>query len=172
MTKFICGEQKYQLGGPREDTVGLPVSVTGLPEKVEIEGYTLFLKTSFHVSLVCIGKIIEKHKVIIPDFINKIVDDFCEFTWTNSINFLRYRNEFRLAVQNEKRSIVVMCDISNLDEFFKFMNKKYNLNVEYPPTHITLYTLQLDKGIFITDAEDIEKFTKLITNPGLILIKN
>ena len=169
MTKVICENKKYQLGGPQEDTIGLPVLVSGLPEKIEVEGQALFLKTSFHVSLVCIGKIIEKHNVSIPDFINKIVDDFCEFTRTNNINFLRYRNEFRFASQNDRCSVIAMCDVSNLDKFFQLINQKYGLNIEYPPTHVTIYTLQPDKGIFITDSKDIRELTKLIDNLGLVL---
>lgn len=167
--KFICGGEKYQLGGPREDTIGLPVSIEGLPEKIEVEGYTLLRKTSFHVSLVCIGNIIEKYNVSIPDFQNKVVADFCEFIQKDSVNLLRYRNEFRFATQSERRSVVVMCDVSNLDEFFQLINQRYGLRVEYPPTHITLYTLQLNSGIFLTDSEDIKQFTKSITNPDLLL---
>lgn len=169
MSKNICEGRKYQLGGPKEDTIGLPVSVVNLPEKIDVEGCTLLLKSSFHVSLVCIGKIIEKYNVSIPNFINKVVDDFCEFTKENNIDFISYSGESRFVAQNERRSVVVMCDVSNLDKFFKFINQKYGLNVEYPPTHVTIYTLQPDKGIFLTDSEDIKQLTKSITISGLVL---
>lgn len=168
--RFICRDQKYQVGGEqKEDTIVLPVFPVDLPEKIDVEGYTLLLKTSFHVSLVCIGKIIEKYSVLIPDFINKVVNDFCEFVQTNSIDFLRYRNEFSFVTQSERRSVVVMCDVSNLDKFSQFVNQKYRLKVEYPPTHITLYTLQPDKGIYLTNSEDIKQLTEPIPNPGLSL---
>ncbi|MBI2003426.1 MAG: hypothetical protein HYS78_00375 [Parcubacteria group bacterium] len=169
MSKSICENEKYQLGGPQEDVIGLSVSMSGLPEKIEVEGQTLFLKTSFHVSLVCIGKVIEKHNISTPGFINKVVDDFCEFTRTDSINFFRYRNEFRFASQNDRCSVIAMCDVSNLDRFFQIINQKYGLKIEYPPTHVTIYTLQPDKGIFITDSKDIKKLTKPIIIPGLVL---
>lgn len=169
MPKFICGKEKYILGGPKEDTIGLPVSFLNLPAIIEVEGLTLYLKTTFHISLVCIGKIIEKHNIIIPDFLNKVVSDFCKFTQANSIDLVRYRDEFKLASENERRSLIVMADVSNLNKFFDLVNNKYNLQLEYQPTHVTLYTLQPDKGIFLIDPEDIKRLTKPIKNPGLVL---
>lgn len=165
MPRFICDGEKYQIGGLKEDTIGLPVSFSGLPEKINIEGYELSLKTSFHVSLVCIGKIIKKNNLSIPDFINKVIADFCESTKRASIDLAQLRDEFRFVSQNERRTIVVMCDISNLDKFFDSINQKYGLKLEYPPTHITLYTLQPDVGIFLTDTNDLNKLTKKIEVP-------
>ena len=168
MPKYICDSQKYQLAGPKEDSIGLTVQIANLPKEIEVEGYKLSLKTTFHASLVCIGKIIEKYKVSRPDFINEIVSDFCSFTKNKSIDFIRFRNEFRFVVQNERRSVIVMCDISNLEEFYGVINKKYGLKIEPQPTHITLYTLQPDTGIFLIDNGDIDNLSKVIV-PPLIL---
>ena len=167
--KPICGGGKYELAGQTGETIGLPVVLKGLPPKIQVEGYTLFLKSSFHISLVCIGKIIEKHGVSISSFIDKVVDDFCEFIKTNEVSLVGYRDEFRFVSDKERRSVVVMCDISNLDKFFELLNQKYGLQFEMQPTHVTLYTLQPDLGIFLTDSQDIERLTKLISNPGLVL---
>jgi hypothetical protein len=169
MAKYICGGGKYMLGGPNEDSIGLPISISNLPEKTNAEGYLLSVRTVFHVTLVAIGKIIEKHKVTSPDFLDKIVSDFCEFTQKNNVDLLRFRDELKFASEKEKRSIIMMCDISNLNKFFDFINEKYNLQVEYPPTHVTLYTLQQDIGIFLTDSKDIKTMTKSIKNPGIKL---
>lgn len=162
--RFICNGNKYEIGGLRGVTIGLPVNLNNLPEKIEIEGNTLLLKTEFHVSLICFSPIMEKYKVYIPDFIEKITADFCEFVQNNDINLLCYRDGFRFAARDERRSVIVMCDVSNLDKFFELINKKYNLQIEYPPTHVTLYALQ-DRGIYLTDSQDIQKLTKLIFNP-------
>ena len=125
------------------------------------------LKTTFHVSLVCIGKIIEKYKINRPDFINELVGDFCDFTKTKSIDFIGFRNQFRFAAQNERRSVIVMCDVSNLEEFYEVINKKYALDIGLQPTHITLYTLQPNGGIYLIDNEDIKNLTKAISLPGI-----
>lgn len=170
MTKqFICNAEKYEIGGPKGDVIGLPVSFTGLPLTIETEGLTLSLKNAFHVSLVCIGKIAEKNNLSDPDIVSKVILDFCEFTKHTPIELKEYSGEFRFVAENERRTLVAMCDILNLDTFFDFINKKYNLKAEYPPTHVTLYTLQPNAGIFLTNSDDIEKLTKLVKNPGIVL---
>lgn len=161
----ICSGEKFEIGGPKEDTIGLPVTFSGLPPAIEVEGHTLSLKTAFHVSLVCIGKIAEKNNLTDPDLINKISADFCKFANHTNIDLLRYRDEFLLVSEAERRAVVVMCDISNLDKFFDFINQRYGLHVEYPPTHVTLYTLQPNAGIFLMDNDDIRKLTELIARP-------
>ncbi len=163
--KFICENKKYFLSGPDADVIALPVSFSNLPKSIVVNERTLLLRSSFHVSLVCVGKIIEKYNVTIPDFLDKIIVDFCEFTKNKSIDFSSCRNEFRFASENDRRSVVVMCGISNLREFFDFINRKYSLETECPPTHITLYTSQPDAGIFLTHSGDIARLTKIIGNP-------
>lgn len=164
--KLIC-EDKYQFFG---NVIGLPIKLENFPSKLVMEGNILLLKTSFHVSLVCIGKIIEKYNVSIPDFENKVINDFCEFSKKNDIKVLEY-NDFRFASRNDKKTIVVMCKVSNLDKFFEIINKKYGLKIEYPPTHVTLYTLESKGGIFLIDSNDIKNFTIPIKNPIDYLLK-
>lgn len=147
------------------NVISLPVSIKGLPKQIEVEGYTLSLRSAFHISLVCIGKIKEKYNISISDFEEKVIDDFCNFHKEKNIILKNYRNEFRFVNEGERKTVVVMCGVSNLDSFFDFLNKKYNLKLEYPPTHVTLYTLQPDAGIFLVDSSDISKLSKVIEVP-------
>jgi len=147
------------------DTILLPVSLENLPDLVTIDGNELLLKSHFHVSLVCIKEIIRKHKVSIPDFKDLVVRDFCDFVAVNGINLLNYLEEFKFVVENDLKTIIVRCNVSNLEKFFETINKKYGLKVEYPPTHVTLYTLESKPGIFLTDLNDIKNLTKPILDP-------
>jgi hypothetical protein len=160
--ELICGD-KYQFF-TKNKIIGLPVKLENLPNKIEVEGNSLLLRSSFHVSLVCIGKIIEKYNIFISDFENKIINDFCEFVKTNEVKVLQF-NDFKFVARDEKKTVVVMCKVSNLDNFFYNINKKYKLEIEYPPTHVTLYTLDGKSGIFLTNANDIKNLTKSIPNP-------
>ena len=160
--QLIC-ENKYQFND-KNKVIGLPVKLENLPARLIIESNSLVLKTSFHVSLVCIGKIIEKYNVATPDFENEVMNNFCEFTKENEVKVLEY-NDFKFVEENDLKSMVVMCKVSNLDKFFEIINKKYGLNIEYPPTHITLYTLPEKLAIFLTNTEDIRNLTKPIPNP-------
>ena len=165
--KFICDGEKYDFyEGTR--TITLPVSVENLPNSIEAEGQTLVLKSSFHVSLVCLGKIMEKQTIAILDFEKKIVADFCEFVQSVDISLVRHRNEFKFVEEKDRKSVIVMCDVSNLESFFKHINQKYALQLEIPPTHVTLYTLQSDVGIFVTDSRDVKLLTKPVVVPELV----
>jgi hypothetical protein len=159
--KTIC-EGKFVFG---HNTISLPVFLKDVPNEITFEGETFLLNSFLHVSLVCVGKIVEKYNISILDFENNIINDFCEFSQNNDIGFTEYNNDFKFATQNDRETIVVMCKVSNLNKFFEFMNKKYGLSVEYPPTHVTLYKLPGKLGIFLTDVDDIKNLTKPISNP-------
>lgn len=159
--KLICGD-KFVLG---HNTISLPVFLEGVPNEIIFRGNTFLINDFLHVSLVCIGEIVKKHNISIPDFENKVVNDFCEFFQTNDIKLISYTNDFKFVTQDDLKTIVVMCKVSNLDKFFELINKKYKLNIEYPPTHVTLYKLPGKLGIFLTDSNDIKNFTVPIENP-------
>ncbi len=165
--KFICNSIKYTF---KKRTISLPVAIQGLPERLDIEGYTLSKRSSFHVSLVAIGNIIEKYNIQVPNFEDSVIDDFCKFVSQNEVSFVRYRGEFRFVVQNERRSVVAMCEVTNLEKFFDLLNEKYNLQLEIPPTHVMLYTLQQNAGIFLTNSDDIQELTKVVPKPEKIAL--
>jgi len=159
--KLICGDKfKYA-----HKTIALPVELKDLPNNLKIEDTDLVLKSSFHVSLVCIGEIMRKHNVLIADFEDKVINDFCEFVQNNTVNIESYSNDFKFCAKDDKKAVIVLCKVENLGKFFDFMNHKYKLNIEYPPTHVTLYTLPSRNGIFLTDTNDLKDFTKPIPNP-------
>jgi hypothetical protein len=159
--KLICGNKFAFIN----KTICLLISLKDIPNKLIFKGNTYEVNDFLHVSLVCIGKIIEKHNILIPDFENKIVNDFCEFSKSNEIKLLSYTNDFKYAERDDLKTIIVMCEISNLNKFFELINKKYQLNIEYPPLHATLYKLPNKHGIFLTDSNDIKNLTKNIPNP-------
>lgn len=160
---FICGGSKYTISAT--NTIGLPVSLGNLPGEITIEGNKLVAKTSFHVSLVCINEIVKKYHASISEFKDSVVKDFCDFTKANDVSLLNYLEEFKFAEEKDLKTIIVMCKVSNLDKFFQIINKTYGLKIEYPPTHVTLYTLPGKLGIFLTDKGDIRNLTKPIPNP-------
>lgn len=163
--KFICNSDQYFISGPQTDNIGLPVSFGNEPEVLKFEGLTLYRKSSFHVSLVCIGKIQEKYQISDPEFVRHVVDDFCEYTQSTKVTFDGFRDEYWFASEDQLRSIVRMCDVSSLMGFYSLLNSKYNVEIEYPPTHVTLYTLQPDIGIFLTDKDDLRRLARSVSNP-------
>lgn len=162
MIKQLICNNKFEFG---DQTIVLPISLENLPNEIIFQENTFLLKSDLHVSLVCIGEIIKKHNIIIPDFEAKIINDFCEFSQTNNVETITHTNDFKFAARDDLKSIIVMCHITNLDKFFNLINQKYSLNMEYPPTHITLYTPSSRLGIYLTDSNDINNLTIPIKNP-------
>jgi len=159
--ELICGG-KFVFG---HETISLLVSLKDIPSKITFEENTFLVNDFLHISLVCIGKIIEKYNIQIPDFKDEMIKDFCEFSYKNDVKLVSYTNDYKFAEKDDKKTIIVTCNVSNLDKFFELVNKKYELNIEYPPTHVTLYKLPGKLGIFLIDSNDIKNLTKPIPNP-------
>src|SRR5579872_7127002 len=104
-TKLVCGN-KFPF---RHNTISLPVFLENVPPEIVCKGDTFLINSFLHVSLVCIGKIIEKHNISIPDFENKAINDFCEFAERNEITLTGYTNDFRYATRDDLKTIIVMC---------------------------------------------------------------
>ena len=123
---YICSGQKFIVGGSENETIALPLPLFDIPEGVTIKGTKLVKKTTYyHISLVCIGEIISRHNVSIPNFIEKVTQDFCDYIKSHDVSLLHYRDEFRYVKEDDLETVVVMCDISKLDRFFDVLNKKY-----------------------------------------------
>lgn len=167
--QFICDGTKYELAGPSDDVIGLPISLTDLPDTVTAEGVELTRRPAFHVSLVCPGKIVERYGMPAQDFVRTVVDDFCSFVATTDISFGRFTSELRFVESEDRKALVGMCDIIGLNEFFKALSAKHGIDFEYPPTHVTLYTLGGGPGVFLTTQRDIQALTRTVSVPQIRL---
>ncbi len=160
MTKYIYNK-KYAFD---DGYIYLPLDIRNLPEQITVEGYSLQLKTELHCSLVCIKCMELKYGKNFDNLESKIVERFCEFVSKNEISFIKYRNEFRLVKRAGRVSVVVMCDVSNLEDFFHLLEKKFGIKADTQPTHVTSYTLQPNKGIGIPDQATLQ-LTTLVNVP-------
>lgn len=145
--------------------IGLDLELKDLPATIEVEGETLFVKSEFHVTLISPEKITEKTGQDMPNFYETIETEFKKFIVNQPVELSHFTNKFRLAAQAERKTVIALCEVFNLDAFFALINEKYNLSLEYPPLHVTLYTLQPDIGIFVINKADIENLTQPIEHP-------
>lgn len=165
-SKFICDGNQY-IFFIEGKSIALPITFFNLPKKISVNEVSFSLKYEFHVTLFAIGKIIEFERLANLDFQESVLKDFCDFVKNNPIEILKYNDEFRFVQREDKKSIVVMCQVSNLGKFFELINKKYNLNLEIPPTHVTIYVLPGKHGIWLLNSKEIESDTKPIKIPEL-----
>ncbi|MCX6717455.1 MAG: hypothetical protein NTU76_02155 [Candidatus Taylorbacteria bacterium] len=134
-----------------EGYIQLPITIDHLPPKLDVLNYELLLKDELHCSLVCIKNLTNKYG---PDIEKKIIDLFNDFTLNYDIALVNFHNEFRLVHRKERVSVIAMCNISNIDIFYKLLNEKLGISEVIPPMHVTLYTLQPNMGIGVnTDSE-------------------
>ncbi|MEX0917337.1 MAG: hypothetical protein WDZ90_02345 [Candidatus Paceibacterota bacterium] len=154
---YICGGEKFTY---RNGYIALPLGLSGLPESIEIGGEVLQRKTEFHVSLLRVKTILEKF----PNTEEQIINSFCEFVKKEDISFLHFTGEFRfaekLAETGERKTVVAMCEVSNLRVFSDQLANELGVLISPQPTHVTLYTLQPNAGIGLNSPEDLNTLSK------------
>jgi len=136
-----------------------------LPDTFEVGGETLLKKDHFHVSLLCVKNILG----VKPDIEDEVLQHFCDFIKGNEIKFEGFTKEFRLAQNDERKSVVALCKVSNLHEFAEYLTEKIGVTVAPQPAHITIYTLQPNAGIGLNSPEEMEDKSKLIEVPEAVL---
>jgi hypothetical protein len=126
-----------------------------LPDTIEVEGETQLKKDHFHVSLLCVKNLEERR----PGIETEVLKHFCDFIKRYPIEFSNYTGEFRLANREERKSVVAMCTITNLDKFADYLSEKIGLEVPHQPAHVTLYTRGQNLGIGLNCKEELAKLT-------------
>ena len=152
MKKYICNGSKYVYD---KGYVYLPIEIGELPKEVNIGGDKLSLKSSFHVSLICVRDILAKNNK--ENLEQIILDYFCKFILENDVSFIKFTGEFRLAKSEERKTIVARCEVSNLEKFLQQISNELGIEALNQPTHVTLYTLQPDLGIGLNSFAELEK---------------
>ncbi len=161
MKNYICNSEKYISS---KGYIHLPVQINGsLPKTVFIDGNNLSLKSSFHVSLICTKELVAKYGD--ESLEQKIVKRFCDFVSKEDINFIKFTGEFRLAILEERKTVIARCEVSNLENFTKELSKDLGVDIPTQPTHVTLYTLQPDMGIGLNSFEVLEHKSRTIDVP-------
>jgi hypothetical protein len=160
---YICNTQKFKYN---KGYLALPIRLDSdkLPKTLFAENTALSIKTSFHVSLMCIKNVEENTDI--ENIAAKITNLFCEFIENHEIHFENFTGIFRFTERDEdgRKSLVGMCNIKNLNNFFDKVNTDLELNIPYQPTHVSLYTLNLDEAIGLNSQEDIEAMTKDVSS--------
>ena len=141
----------------------LEVHASGLPDHVNINADTLYLKGELHISLLCAKKIaalIDSERA--DEIQQELVKEFISFTSTTPLDSFKPSKTFRLVKRNDRQTIVMMVDVPNLDKLFNHLSQKYGGALPLQPTHITLYTLQPEAGIGILSRMELERDSELV----------
>jgi hypothetical protein len=131
------------------------IQIDVLPESVTVEGSTLLRKIEFHISLLHVEGIAQlidaTHAVSIEA---ELVERFATYITDHDLSHYGSIKHFRLVERADRKSLILMTEVPGLVEFFNELSEAYAVDLPVQPTHITLYTLQPDKGIgLLSDAE-------------------
>jgi hypothetical protein len=160
---YICGGTKFIYS---KGYIGLPVTVERLPETVSVEGQELLCKSTFHVSLLCVKELLLRK----PDFEEAVLDFFCAFSKANDISFVAFSGEFRFAQDGDRKTLVALCKVSNLEKFFVELSAHLGVEVPPQPTHVTLYTLQPELGIGLNSKADMASKSVPVEAPSAVTV--
>lgn len=171
-----------QLDGTfREDKGGalLKVELPTLQPKIEFGGKTMVLKPEFHVTLVGFAAKLDKRfkdaaaargeKVS-----NSLAAERVAAALKTAAEGLQFKvqmgTETRHAVKGEAETIIRMCDVEGMSEYFSRVAAALGLpegSIEAPPTHVTVYTLENGQGIGIPNQEQLQALTTVLSEEEL-----
>lgn len=142
------------------------LALADLPETVKINGYELFVKSEFHISLICVKRIAPIiGGVDRAELENEIVNFFLDFIKSTPLIDYSFDNVYRLVRKDERAALVGMVNVPGIEKLFAGLEKKFGVTLPLQPTHITLYTLQPDAGIGILSEEQLEEISEIIEVP-------
>ena len=118
------------------------------PEHVVWNNIEFIKKKEFHTTLVHVHDTVQEEKV---------VSLFSRFVAEKSINVLSFSGELRSAMKENRQTLLVLCAVSNLAEFFTDMHVSLGLDIPVQPTHVTLYTLPNGRGIAVDSEEEMRQ---------------
>lgn len=140
-------------------------SMDELPETVQLRAEEFIKKEEFHVTFV--GDIrqlygfvdvdaededsVEAGRAQIKDAMTQAADGL--------VFDISLKDEFKVVRREERRTIVQMCDVSAMDEFYSRLEGLLGIpeqTIERPPAHITLYTGEDGKGIGLFTQEHVD----------------
>ncbi len=136
-----------------------------LPPSIEIDGEILLKKMEFHVTLMCVrevsARLSETTGASAEHIEIKLLEIFLECSARYPVVMGKFLNEFRLVRKDDRTTIVIRCEVSNIEPFFSECEKFYKSIIDRQPTHLTLYTKTLNAGIGIHTVASMEEFPKV-----------
>lgn len=126
---------------------------SAFPQEVEWKGVRLTKKDEFHVTLL--------HAKQAQEFSNipneRLAAFFVSFIQRKPMTFESFLDDLRFVEEGEHKTIVARCAVSNLNELFVEFNQAFSANLPVQAAHVTLYTLQKNKGIYVNTDQQMER---------------
>ncbi len=146
---------KYPYGQNEQGSIYLSLDAnlfSAFPQEVEWKGVRLSKKDEFHVTLLHAKQTPELSHI--PN--ERLASLFESFVERNPMKFESFLEDLRFIEEGADKTIVARCAVSNLNELFAELNKSFGARLPVQAAHVTLYTLEKNKGIYINSDQQME----------------
>ncbi len=144
----------------------LPVEwFADLPATITIDEVEFRLKDEFHVTIINargVANIIAENAGAQPEAIEQEIRAILEeYLAHNPMQFICFRDDVRLAIKNDRKSLAIRCEISNLEPFFITLQNNFKQEIKLQPAHVSLYTMT-GLAVGIDSVEQIESYERVL----------
>lgn len=141
-------------GGEGYVWLALDSSMFGLlPERIHVSGVELAKRPEFHVTLGNIHSIMSR----VPGASeHALIESFEEYVAAHPITFKRFLDDIRFVSKNDRRSVVICCEVDGLDGLYEAWEALFGVPILRQPTHVTIYSLASGKGIGINTPAEMQ----------------
>lgn len=161
---------KYSMG-----YIILPLHALDVAKTVSIDGETLYAKEKFHMSILGIKNyakaLTEKLQINPGEAEERILRESARILGEKPVRFLRFVDDIRLVEEDDKKTIAVMCEAENLDNFFDKLREALGIEIATQPVHSTIYTREGGCGIGMINQDELDSFSKPLTEDELPSVK-
>ena len=115
------------------------------PRQVNWHGVQLLKKSEFHVTLLHA----KSHAGLSNISNQELASFFTTFVSKWPIALLSFTDDFRYVEEGEKKTLLVRCIVSHIEELFAALNRAFGTHLPVQPAHVTLYSLETTVGIHV-----------------------
>lgn len=139
-----------------------PAAFSALPEIVRVFDTELVRRPEFHITLGNLHDIMVRARgASSPENEQALLECFIAYVSKHSITLTRFLNDLRFAEKNERASIVVRCEVANLEDLYKAWEEVLGGPIGLQPTHVTIYSRKSGLGIGINTLPEMEALQKV-----------
>ena len=133
-----------------------------IPDTLVVDGTELGIKSEFHISLFELeylaSFLVSATEKSFEEVQENVLSIFSSYVAKKPITLTGFLDDFRVVEKEERKSVVVRCQMENLNGFFEALESTVGASVYRQPAHVTIYTLGHNKGIGIHTNEEMESF--------------
>lgn len=155
--------------------VGLKLPLLHISPEIEIDGEKLAAKTEFHMSIFAVKRyapiLAKKIGVSFEEAEEKILEESNRLLIERPIAISGFKDEIRIAEEQDKKTMIVMCTTDGTEDFFAGVRKSLDIEIPTQPFHVTLYKRPDGQGIGLASAQEVVEQTRLLTPEETEMVK-